>query len=260
VSMDRRRAIRVAAALAAGAVGASGCTARHANTPVPADTISSPPVAPPGSGSPSTGALGLVPPAEIVHGPRDRPAVALTFHGQGSAAMVQALLSRLDAGAAKVTVLAVGSWLAANRALARQILAAGHEVGNHTQNHLDIDHLPAARAYAEINTCGRLLRQVTGSIGAWFRPSQTQHAAPQVRALAARVGYPTCLSYDLDSLDYTDPSPDTLVAHVLRAVQPGSIVSMHFGHAATITAMPRILDGLRTKGLRPVTVTELVRP
>ncbi len=186
--------------------------------------------------------------------------VALTFHGQGDPAVIHALLGQLAAGGVRVTVLAVGRWLATNQALGRQILAAGHELGNHTHNHLDIDRMPASRAYPEITDCAQVLRTVSGSIGPWFRPSQTQHANAQVRALAARAGYATCLSYDVDSLDYTDPPPDTVVRQTLGGVTRGSIVSMHFGHAATVAAMPRILSGLRTRGLQPVTVTELVRP
>jgi peptidoglycan/xylan/chitin deacetylase (PgdA/CDA1 family) len=91
----------------------------------------------------------------------------------------------------------------------------------------------------------------------WSVP-QTQHASAAVRAPAAKAGYPTCLSYDVDSLDYTDPPPDTAVQHTLNGVRRGSVVSMHFGHAATIAAMPRVLAGLRARGPQVVTVTELV--
>ena len=62
----------------------------------------------------------------------------------------------------------------------------------------------------------------------------------------------------MDSLDYTDPGPDAVVATVLRAVRPGSIVSMHFGHSGTVTALPAILRGLASRGLRPVTLTALL--
>jgi hypothetical protein len=44
----------------------------------------------------------------------------------------------------------------------------------------------------------------------------------------------------------------------MAAVRNGSIVSLHFGHSGTVTALPALLDGLRGKGLRPVTMTELM--
>jgi peptidoglycan/xylan/chitin deacetylase (PgdA/CDA1 family) len=194
----------------------------------------------------------------VTHGPRDRPAVALTFHGQGDQALVAQLLSKLEARDVHVTVLAVGSWLAGEPAMGRRILDGGHELGNHTQHHLDIAGMNGAQAFTEIDECARTLRRLTGSIGTWFRPSQTQHANGTIRAQASRAGYRTCLSYDVDSLDYTDPPTTTVVDTTLRSIRNGSIVSMHFGHAVTIAALDPILDGLHSRGLHTATMTQLV--
>jgi peptidoglycan/xylan/chitin deacetylase (PgdA/CDA1 family) len=246
--------------VAAVTVGLPTLTACGSAPPAPRPTSGA---SQPASASP-TGTTSLSPstrpplPAEVVSGPRDKPNVALTFHGQGDADLIRRLLTELEQGGARVTVLAVGSWLRAQPDMAKRILDGGHELGNHTQNHLDIASMDASHAYAEINTCAQLLTKLTGSIGAWFRPSQTQHSTPTIRAQAARVGYPTCLSYDADSLDYTDPAPAAVTNTTLRQVRAGSIVSMHFGHAATVTAMPAILDGLKKLGLTAVTMTELV--
>jgi peptidoglycan/xylan/chitin deacetylase (PgdA/CDA1 family) len=197
-------------------------------------------------------------PPEVVHGPRNRPAVALTFHGQGDPAIVTELLSKLEAHDVRVTILAVGSWLAAEPAMARRILNAGHELGNHTQHHLDIARMNEAQAFHEIDECARTLQRLTGSPGTWFRPSQTQHATPIIRAQAARAGYRSCLSYDVDSLDYTDPPAATVVSATLGAVRNGSIVSMHCGHTVTIAALGPILDGLHARGLHTATMSHLV--
>jgi peptidoglycan/xylan/chitin deacetylase (PgdA/CDA1 family) len=197
-------------------------------------------------------------PPEVRNGPRDRPNVALTFHGQGDPALARRLLDVLEAGGARATVLAVGNWLVTQRTMAGRILHGGHELGNHTQNHLDIAGLRPPQAFDEINKCAQLLRALTGSIGAWFRPSQIQFSTPMIRQQAVRAGYPTCLSYDVDSLDYTDPAPAEVARNVLGPVRRGSIVSLHLGHVSTVAAMPQILDGLRQRGLRAVTMTELV--
>ena len=250
--MDRRDALRAAAALAAGAM-AAGC-----DSPSAAPRWSTASASPAGSG-PATTAHAAAPPAEIGHGPRNRPNVALTFHGQGDAGVVGRLLTELAAERVRVTVLAVGTWLAASPDLARAVLAGGHELGNHTQHHADIKRMSAPAAHAEIDECAKALRGLTGSIGRWFRPSQTRHATPTIEAAATRVGYRTCLSYDVDSLDYTDPGPATVVATTLERVRPGSIVSLHFGHAGTVAAIAPLLRGLRQRGLTPVTMTELMR-
>lgn len=43
-----------------------------------------------------------------------------------------------------------------------------------------------------------------------------------------------------------------------KDVGPGSVVSLHFGYAGTIAALPGILDDLKRRGLRAVTTTELL--
>jgi peptidoglycan/xylan/chitin deacetylase (PgdA/CDA1 family) len=257
MSIDRRSALRAAAAVALGVASTAACDSAPKKAPNAAPASSAvPPASPsPGVGVSSAPADST---ADLTHGPRDKPKVALTFHGQGDAAQVRKLLDELERGGAKVTVLAVGSWLAAEPTIAKRILDGGHELGNHTQNHLDIAHMQTAQALAEIETCANRLKTLTGSIGTWFRPSQTQSSTPLIRQQAAKVGYSRCLSYDLDSLDYKDPGAPAVVHNTLAAVQNGSIVSLHFGHAGTVTAMPEILDGLRQRGLSAVTMTELV--
>jgi len=254
--LDRRTVLQSAVAL--GAVPLAGCARATEPAPVRPAGPSTPATDTPAAATPSAGTTRGALPAELTHGPRERPKVALTFHGQGEPAQVKALLGELERAGAKVTVLAVGSWLSAQPAMARRILDGGHELGNHTQNHGPIASMDAAGAFAEIDGCAQVLRTLTGSIGTWFRPSQTQYSTGLIQAQAARAGYPTCLSYDLDSLDYTDPAPAAIVATVTGAVQNGSIVSLHFGHAATVAAIPQVLDRLRQRGLAPVTMTELV--
>lgn len=253
----RRRLLSYGLAGAAG--GTLGCAAvagcaDERTGRSPASSPAGPTPRPAVSADPSAGGLA----AEVVHGPRDRPLVALTFHGQGDPALATALLAEAERAGARVTVLAVGSWLDQHRQMARRIIDGGHELGNHTQRHLDINSMSEAGAFMEIRECADLLRRLTGSAGHWFRPSRTPHATSAVQRAARRAGYRHCLSYDVDSLDYTDPGAAAVGRTVLRAVRPGSVVSLHLGHPGTVAAMPAILDGLRRRGLRAVTATALL--
>jgi len=81
---------------------------------------------PPRPPRPASGA----PAIEVVHGPRDRREVALTFHGAGDPALATSLLGVLERAGAQATVLAVGTWLGRQPPLARRIVGAGHELGN----------------------------------------------------------------------------------------------------------------------------------
>ncbi|MET9700354.1 polysaccharide deacetylase family protein [Streptomyces sp. NPDC006529] len=252
---DRRTALRAGAAVAAGALTAACGTGRPA----------APPAAPPPATRPAAAhAPAPAPrrfpgqPVEIVHGARDSPAVALTFHGNGEPAIARAVLAEAEKAGARVTVLAIGSWLDAHPELARRILDGGHELGNHTQRHLAINALPEAEAYAEITGCAQRLKRLTGSIGTWFRPSQTQYASPLVRTLAQRAGYPHVLSYDVDSLDFTSPGAAAVIRNVTGPILGGSVVSLHFGYADTVDALPPLLEDLARRKLRAVTTTELL--
>ncbi|WP_197367970.1 polysaccharide deacetylase family protein, partial [Streptomyces clavuligerus] len=197
-------------------------------------------------------------PAEIVHGPRDRDRVALTFHGGGDPATARAVLAEAERAGARITVLAVGSWLDHHPELARRILDGGHDLGNHTQNHRTITELPEAEAAAEITACAQRLRRLTGSAGTWFRPSRTRFTTPLLTRLAQRAGYPHTLSYDLDSLDFTSPGATAVTRTVTGQIRRGSVVSLHFGYADTVAALPALLDDLHRRGLRAVTTTELL--
>ncbi|MFI5802080.1 polysaccharide deacetylase family protein [Streptomyces sp. NPDC051561] len=199
-------------------------------------------------------------PAQIEHGPRDRPQVALTFHGQGDPAIARALLAEAERAGARVTVLAVGTWLDEHPALARRILDGGHDLGNHTQHHRTISEMPEGAAYREITACADRLRRLTGSIGTWFRPSRTQYATPVIQRLAHRAGYPHVLSYDVDSLDFTSPGATAVTRKVAGEIRNGSVVSLHFGYADTVAALPALLDDLHRRRLRAVTTTELLTP
>lgn len=224
------------------------------------------PTAPPGAPD-ASGGVGTGPeppplptdlPVQVTSGPPGRPRVALTFHGQGSPAVAGSLLGLMEAAGARGTVLAVGTWLDEHPQMAHRVLDGGHELGNHTMHHGDISAMSADRTYAEITDCADRLKHLTGSIGRWFRPSRAKDCTPTVVAQARRAGYAHCLGYDLDSLDFTDPGADAVSRTVLTGVRPGSVVSLHFGHPGTVAAMPAILDGLRTRGLRAVTMSELV--
>lgn len=184
--------------------------------------------------------------------------VALTFHGQGEPRLAEGLLGEAERAGARITVLAVGSWLDTYPQMAHRVLDGGHELGNHTQNHRSISTMPAPQASAEITRCADRLRGLTGGIGRWFRPSQAQYATPLVQRLARAAGYRHVLSYDVDSLDYTDPGAEAVRRTVLAQVRPGSVVSLHLGHAGTVEALPALLDGLKQRGLRAVTTSELL--
>ena len=237
----------------------------EASSAPPSTTAASPP-SPSPTASTSTASGPAPQPAiartsgpDIVHGPRTRQEVALTFHGQGPASLTESVLRECAARDARITVFAVGQWVAAAPSLAQAIVKAGHELGNHTWSHQQMKQLDAAAAREEVARGVQALRAATGAVGWWFRPSGTHFSTPTIRAAAEHSGYRRCVSYDVDPEDFRDPGSTLVVSRTLAAVRPGSIVSLHLGHEGTVQALPAILDGLKAKGLEPVTLSRLLR-
>ncbi|MEV7217334.1 polysaccharide deacetylase family protein [Kitasatospora cineracea] len=265
-SASRLAALSAAGGLAAACGGPSDSPGANgpsvAARPQPAHLTESPGPSPSPSPSPSATPFALPPlaadtPQEVVTGPHSRPQLALTFHGQGDPAIATALLEAAEQRGARLTVLAVGSWLDEQPQIAQRILSGGHELGNHTQNHLDICSMRPEQAHEEIAQCAQRLQRLTGSIGRWFRPSAAQYANAMVKEQAQQVGYAHVLSFDVDPRDYADPGADAVTRRVLKSAAAGSVVALHMGHPGTVTALPAILDGLAGQGLHAVTASEL---
>lgn len=196
---------------------------------------------------------------DITHGPTTNRQVALTFHGQGPVAMAREILDACAKAGTSITVFAVGTWLEQNPHIGAEIVAAGHELGNHTWSHQQMKQLTRAAAVDEAVRGARALEASVGSAGWWFRPSGTQNSTATIREAALAAGYHRCVSYDVDPEDFRDPGAAAVRDHTLAAVRPGSIVSLHFGHQGTVQALPAILAGLHTKDLSAVTLSTLLR-
>jgi peptidoglycan/xylan/chitin deacetylase (PgdA/CDA1 family) len=92
-----------------------------------------------------------------------------------------------------------------------------------------------------------------------FRPPYGAQDGAVV-AGAAALGLTTVV-WDVDPSDYARPGTDAIVRRVLAGVRSGSIVLMHDGggpRAETLAALPRIIDALRARGYRFVTVPQLL--
>ncbi|WP_410622516.1 polysaccharide deacetylase family protein [Amycolatopsis sp. cmx-8-4] len=243
-----------------GAAALTACSAPGQN-PAPATTAAptttSPSGATPSPSAPPSSAHPLGPATEVSRSTSGRPQVALTFHGAGDPQVTRQVLDLVHQHNARITVLAVGTWLAAHPDAARMVRDGGHELGNHTWSHPALSGYAAEPMYAEIQRCRDKLVELTGSPGGFFRQSQGQHATEQELVEAGKAGYAKVLSYDVDSLDWKDPGPAAIRSAVAKA-RAGSVVSMHLGHPGTVAALPGVLADLAGRGLTLVTASELL--
>jgi peptidoglycan/xylan/chitin deacetylase (PgdA/CDA1 family) len=188
--------------------------------------------------------------------------VALTFHTNGDLGQAQQILDIVREHRAPITCFVIGNWLDANPTWGAKIRDAGHELANHTYTHPDFTKLSAPAMLGEITRCRDALRNHAGDGGRFFRPSGTDvgtvDPGPTIAAAAGQAGYAVVAGFDVDPHDYQDPGAAAVTKRTLDTATAGAIISLHFGHSGTITALPDILDGLSAKGLTPVTLSRLV--
>ena len=195
---------------------------------------------------------------DISHGSRNKKEVALTFHGAGDLKIARDLLAIASDAKTPISVMAVGSWLSANPEIGKEILVVGHDLGNHTYNHKAMMHLNFNEAKSEIARGKAAIIKSVGSAQKYFRPSGTPKSNATIRKAAIASGYSNCITYDVDTLDYQDPKVSTIVSNCMKSVKNGSIISLHFDHKNTVAALPKIITELKSAGLTPVTLTNLL--
>lgn len=176
--------------------------------------------------------------------------------------MAVSLLDLLKAHQVTITAFVVGTWLDTNADLATRFIEDGHELANHTMTHPTFSSLDRTEMLREVTGCRDALLRLAGTGGTYFRPSGTANGTDDpgevVLDVARAAGYSTVVGYDVDPADYQDPGASEIVRRAGAAIQPGSIVSLHFGHPGTIEALPDILATLDARSLRAVAVNTLL--
>jgi peptidoglycan/xylan/chitin deacetylase (PgdA/CDA1 family) len=191
-----------------------------------------------------------------------RPVVALTFDDGPDPAGAAAVLRTLAAEHVRGTFYLIGRDLQRYPSLGARIAAAGHELGDHSYSHQRMVLVSGSWVAGEVTRTDALIRG-TGYRGPiTFRPPNGK----KLLALPAylRAHHRTTVTWDVEPNSYPaiDASAAATASYTIAHVRPGSIVDLHVmypGRAATRAALRPMIDGLRARGYRFVTVSELLR-
>ena len=183
---------------------------------------------------------------------RDRKAVALTFDDGPNPQTTPVALELLKKYKAKGTFFMVGRSVAGNEDLIKQVVAEGHQIGNHSWNHPVLTKLSLEKAKKQINDTTEALKKASGQDVHVMRPPYGAING----AIQAAVDQSFIL-WDIDTLDWKNRNTASIMKEVRKA-QPGSIILMHDIHQTTIDALPLILQYLTEQGFEMVTVDELM--
>jgi peptidoglycan/xylan/chitin deacetylase (PgdA/CDA1 family) len=142
--------------------------------------------------------------------------------------------------------------------LARRLVDAGHELGNHSYSHKRMWGIFPDHYVEEIRRTDALLRREGASGPRYFRPPNGKKLTGLPLAVE-RTGYRTVTWDHEDQMSAADAR--TFADTTLARVQPGSIVVMHVMYSpgqVQRDALPLVLEGLKARGFRAVTVSELL--
>jgi polysaccharide deacetylase family sporulation protein PdaB len=187
------------------------------------------------------------------------PAVALTFDISWGQQQVLGVLQILREKNVKSTFFLSGPWAKRYPHLVQEISGAGHEIGSHGDAHVDLSRYSRDEVAENISTAHQDLLDSAGRVAPYFRPPNGDYDDVVVDT-ARSLGYETVI-WAVDSLDWKNPGVDFMVDRVLGRTFAGAIVLMHASDSSQQIqdALPLIIDGLRDKGFRLVSLSELTR-
>ncbi|HVL91578.1 MAG TPA: polysaccharide deacetylase family protein [Actinomycetota bacterium] len=182
-----------------------------------------------------------------------KSAVAITFDDGPDPTFTPQILAILNRYKVKATFFWTGRNIARYPKIVAAARAAGHSIQNHTWNHENLARAGFAGQEKAIVAQTREMRKLGLPFPKWMRPPYGSFD-PWTLKIAAKHGMRTIL-WTIDTVDYRRPPAMTIAKRVLGQVRPGSVVLMHDGggsRAATVEALPIILDALLKRGYRPV--------
>nr|AQQ74965.1 hypothetical protein [uncultured bacterium] len=187
--------------------------------------------------------------------------VALTFDDGPTATGTSEILKTLDEMQVKATFFLIGSELERNLAEGRKIVAAGHEVGNHSYSHTRMLLISPSFAQEEVEKTDRLIREAGYRKEIHFRPPYCKKlfALPWYLSQTGRK----TITWDVEPDSNPEIAADAkkIIEETRARARPGSIILLHAmypNRRPSLQAIRGIIETLKQDGYRFTTVSELL--
>lgn len=194
-------------------------------------------------------------PKAVYRGEKD---LALTFNiGWGDEKAEPILDALKKENVTSATFFLAGSWAERHPDIVNRIMKEGFEIGILGFAYEDYTELEDAKISKDISKAKEAFKKLNVKDIQLLR-APTGHFDERSLKIAERYGY-TVVHWSVDSNDWNNPGIDQILANVMKA-NSGDIILMHASDSAkqTAKALPQILEGIRDKGLKLVSVSEMI--
>jgi len=193
--------------------------------------------------------------------------VALTFDDGPSNVWTPQVLDDLRRAGVKATFFMIGEHVKQYPQIAKMVAAEGHEIGNHTYKHNVLLYYKMDELKDDIEKTEGIIKEATGQTTHYFRPPKAWVTNQEKRKIK-EMGYEIIL-WSLNSKDWVNFDDKYIVRYLVKHVRPGDIILFHdaggvFGiengsRKETVKVIPRLIEKLKERGYRFVTISELLR-
>ena len=196
--------------------------------------------------------------------------VALTIDDGPHIKWAPHILQTLKENNVHATFFVVGKKVDENPQLVRQMLADGNEVGNHSMTHPRLTQVELKRVHDELVACHKAVFAATGYRMKLMRPPGLQYTK-DVLLIGKKLGYITVeeniavgdfiLKGDRSWYEGSDgfyTHVEQVRSNVFKQLKPGAIIVIH-DMPVTSAALDSILKGIKQRGYRIVTVSEMLK-
>ncbi len=151
-----------------------------------------------------------------------------------------------------------GGWVESYPDDVKAILADGHDLGNHSENHKNMSQLSDSECEEELMAVHNKVLELTGYEMFLFRPPYGDYDNHVIKKAYQCGYYP--IQWDVDSLDWKDYGVDSIIKTVTehKHLGNGSIILCHNGAKYTAEALDELITTLQGQGYEFVPISQLI--
>ncbi|MEN6357046.1 MAG: polysaccharide deacetylase family protein [Armatimonadota bacterium] len=193
--------------------------------------------------------------------PTKEKVCALTYDDGPHPKYTPEILAILKRYNVKATFFMIGRDMEKYPDVVKDVLEQGDVIANHTYTHpRNIEANTQAQVIKELEKCEDVIERMTGKRAHLFRPPRGMIDG-MVFTIAEEEGYRTVL-WTVCADHHDAPTPEAMAKRVIQHIRPGAVILAHDGSFPSrwkdVAATPLIIEELRKKGYRFVTVPELI--